>query len=130
MCSGVSSLGGSPLPPGWLPAIELGVLLQLLQVDKLPLKAFDAAVQNVGDQLIRRASDTKIVTNSGVVPANKAPASMDMQAGEAVPEWARRRVPVYGRVNARPLAPGWCFRAVGPARLERATSCSGGASAR
>ena len=35
-----------------------------------------------------------------------------------------RLVPVYGRVSARPLA--IVALEVGPARLERATSCSGG----
>jgi integrase len=53
----------------------------------------------LGDQLIRLAPDTKIVTNLGVKPANEIPASMDVQTGEEVPEWARRDS------NARPLAP-------------------------
>ncbi len=39
------------------------------------------------------------VTREGVGEENEAPASMDLQAGEDVPEWARRDS------NARPLAP-------------------------
>ena len=48
---------------------------------------------------------TRNVTRRGAGEDNEAPAGMDLQAGEDVPEWARRRVPVDGRVNARPLAP-------------------------
>jgi hypothetical protein len=55
--------------------------------------------ERLGDQLIRLGLDTKIGTNPPAGAANETPASTDVQAGEDVPEWARRDS------NARPLAP-------------------------
>jgi hypothetical protein len=39
-----------------------------------------------------------------VTPETEAPANLYRPAGGRFPEWARRRVPVHGRMNARPLS--------------------------
>jgi integrase len=51
------------------------------------------------DRLGALGSVTRNVTREAVVEENETPASMDLQAGEELPEWARRDS------NARPLAP-------------------------
>jgi hypothetical protein len=51
------------------------------------------------DRLGALGSVTRNVTRDEAVAESEAPASMDLQAGEDVPEWARRDS------NARPLAP-------------------------
>ena len=55
--------------------------------------------ERLGDQLIRLGLDTKIGTNPQAGSTNEPPTSTEVEAGEAVPEWARRDS------NARPLAP-------------------------
>jgi hypothetical protein len=57
------------------------------------------------DRLGMLGSVTRNVTRESSGPETEIPAHSDLQTGQEVPEWARRRVPVYGRVNARPLAP-------------------------
>ena len=46
-----------------------------------------------------RSPDARNVTRDAPVEESETPASMDLQAGEELPEWARRDS------NARPLAP-------------------------
>ena len=55
--------------------------------------------ERLGEQLIRLGFDTKIGTNLQPVVANEDPDRTEVQAGEDLPEWARRDS------NARPLAP-------------------------
>jgi len=55
--------------------------------------------ERLGDQLIRLGFVINPVINPELERASETPASMDLQAGEEVPEWARRDS------NARPLAP-------------------------
>ncbi len=55
--------------------------------------------ERLGDQLRRLSSDTMIDTNREVRAAKESPAITQGDAGEEVPEWARRDS------NARPLAP-------------------------
>jgi integrase len=55
--------------------------------------------ERLGDQLIRLGFDIKTVIKEGAAQGNNAPAHTEMQAGDEVPEWARRDS------NARPLAP-------------------------
>ena len=61
---------------------------------------YDAgAFERLGDQLIRLGFNTKIGKNPRPGTVNETPTSTEVQAGEDVPEWARRDS------NARPLAP-------------------------
>ena len=53
----------------------------------------------LGDQLMRLGFVMNPVINPAPIEASETPISMDLQAGEDVPEWARRDS------NARPLAP-------------------------
>ena len=53
----------------------------------------------LGDQLVRLGYDITSVIKTGTGGANGTPAPTEVEAGEAVPEWARRDS------NARPLAP-------------------------
>jgi integrase len=55
--------------------------------------------ERLGDQLRRLGSDTMIDTTREAIAANETPAITQREAGEEVPEWARRDS------NARPLAP-------------------------
>jgi integrase len=55
--------------------------------------------ERLGDQLVRLGFVINPVINPALEPGSETPASMDLQAGERVPEWARRDS------NARPLAP-------------------------
>jgi hypothetical protein len=49
---------------------------------------------------------TVVDTAAAGKPQNEKPRTSGGDGGdESSSEWARRRVPVYGRVNARPLAP-------------------------
>jgi hypothetical protein len=56
-------------------------------------------LEHLGDRALRLGFVTGNVTGSGVREENNAPADTEMQAGEDLPEWARRDS------NARPLAP-------------------------
>jgi hypothetical protein len=53
----------------------------------------------LGDQLVRLGYDITSVIKTGTVGANETPAPTKVEAGEELPEWARRDS------NARPLAP-------------------------
>jgi hypothetical protein len=55
--------------------------------------------ERLGDQLIRLGYDIKSVIREGTARANETPNVTQGEAGENVPEWARRDS------NARPLAP-------------------------
>jgi integrase len=55
--------------------------------------------ERLGDQLIRLGFDIKSVIKERAGEETEAPAPTEVEAGEAVPEWARRDS------NARPLAP-------------------------
>jgi hypothetical protein len=55
--------------------------------------------ERLGDQLVRLGFVINSVITEGTAGPNESPASTDVQAGEDVPEWARRDS------NARPLAP-------------------------
>jgi hypothetical protein len=60
--------------------------------------------ERLDDQLARLRFVINPVISPAPIEANETPTSMDLQVGEEVPEWARRRVTVHGRVNARPRA--------------------------
>ena len=55
--------------------------------------------ERLGDQLVRLGYDITSVIKTGAAGANKTPAPTEVEAGEDLPEWARRDS------NARPLAP-------------------------
>ncbi len=55
--------------------------------------------ERLGDQLVRLGFDITSVITEGTAGANETPAITQREAGEDVPEWARRDS------NARPLAP-------------------------
>ena len=77
--------------------------------------------ERLGDQLVRLGFVINPVINPELERASETPASKDLQAGEDVPEWARRRLPTYGRVNARPLAPEAGEASAGWRRAAQAT---------
>ena len=98
-------------------------------------------LDKLGERLRRLGFVTGNVTGGEALLDKENRAATKVSAGDELPEWARRRVPGHGRVNARPLAPEGPGHTkipstsrrerartsrVGPARLERATSCSGG----
>jgi hypothetical protein len=56
-------------------------------------------VEALKDRLGALGFVTRNVTREAVVEESETPANMDLQAGEELPEWARRDS------NARPLAP-------------------------
>jgi hypothetical protein len=56
-------------------------------------------LEQLDDRLHRLGFVTGNVTGSGAGAGNEIPASTEVQAGDDVPEWARRDS------NARPLAP-------------------------
>jgi integrase len=55
--------------------------------------------ERLGDQLVRLGFVINSVITEGTAEANETPADTEVEAGEDVPEWARRDS------NARPLAP-------------------------
>jgi hypothetical protein len=55
--------------------------------------------ERLGDQLVRLGYDITRVIKRGTAGANETPAHTEVQAGDNLPEWARRDS------NARPLAP-------------------------
>ena len=55
--------------------------------------------ERLGDRLIRLGFDITSVVTEGMEQTRETPAGTEVQAGEVLPEWARRDS------NARPLAP-------------------------
>jgi len=95
---------GSPREPS-VRSAESGVSRPAARGARRKSPRLEQHVDALKDRLGALGFVTRNVTREGSEEKNEAPTSMDLQAGEEVPEWARRRGPVHGRVNARPLAP-------------------------
>jgi len=80
---------------GWKPR-ALGNVRHRSEVVEYRIEQHEEALK---DRLGALGFVTRNVTRETLVEDNKEPASMDLQAGEDIPEWARRDS------NARPLAP-------------------------